>query len=236
MAASNRGRCARNSVTCSSRCSCTARSRWRPRTASTSVMSPTMSGPRDPPHPHVFGDVAVDGAAGVVVNWEKLKTAEKRERLRSLTACRRRARSRMRRASRTSCARGLRCDTDCPIALDGVRDALARSRSAGGLAEAETRRGLGCRSRRSGGRDRQPALCGGRARASPAGEPEEALRTRTMFARRFRAPRPVRARTGSTSTTWTIGMAVLLGGDRGCTRSRGPPVQRPGRRLGAAGV
>jgi MazG family protein len=32
-------------------------------------------------HPHVFGDVAVDGAASVVVNWEKLKTAEKRERL-----------------------------------------------------------------------------------------------------------------------------------------------------------
>src|SRR5580704_14332118 len=32
-------------------------------------------------HPHVFGDVEVDGPAGVVVNWEKLKTAEKRERL-----------------------------------------------------------------------------------------------------------------------------------------------------------
>ena len=32
-------------------------------------------------HPHVFGDVAVDGPASVVVNWEKLKTAEKRERL-----------------------------------------------------------------------------------------------------------------------------------------------------------
>jgi XTP/dITP diphosphohydrolase len=32
-------------------------------------------------HPHVFGDVAVDGPAGVVVNWEKLKKAEKRERL-----------------------------------------------------------------------------------------------------------------------------------------------------------
>ena len=32
-------------------------------------------------HPHVFGDVAVDGPAGVVVNWEKLKNAEKRERL-----------------------------------------------------------------------------------------------------------------------------------------------------------
>jgi XTP/dITP diphosphohydrolase len=32
-------------------------------------------------HPHVFGDVAVDGAAGVVVNWEKLKKLEKGERL-----------------------------------------------------------------------------------------------------------------------------------------------------------
>src|ERR1700730_4394990 len=28
-------------------------------------------------HPHVFGDVAVDGPAGVVVNWEELKTSEK---------------------------------------------------------------------------------------------------------------------------------------------------------------
>ena len=32
-------------------------------------------------HPHVFGDVAVDGAAAVVVNWERLKRAEKGERL-----------------------------------------------------------------------------------------------------------------------------------------------------------
>jgi MazG family protein len=32
-------------------------------------------------HPHVFGDVAVSGAADVVVNWEKLKRSEKRERL-----------------------------------------------------------------------------------------------------------------------------------------------------------
>jgi MazG family protein len=32
-------------------------------------------------HPHVFGDVAVGGAADVVVNWEKLKRSEKRERL-----------------------------------------------------------------------------------------------------------------------------------------------------------
>jgi MazG family protein len=32
-------------------------------------------------HPHVFGDVAVDGAAEVVVNWEKLKSAEKHDRL-----------------------------------------------------------------------------------------------------------------------------------------------------------
>ncbi|HEX6539024.1 MAG TPA: MazG family protein [Candidatus Dormibacteraeota bacterium] len=32
-------------------------------------------------HPHVFGDVAVGGAADVVVNWEKLKRSEKRGRL-----------------------------------------------------------------------------------------------------------------------------------------------------------
>src|ERR1700730_6674897 len=29
-------------------------------------------------HPHVFGDVEVDGAADVVVNWERLKRTEKR--------------------------------------------------------------------------------------------------------------------------------------------------------------
>ncbi len=32
-------------------------------------------------HPHVFGDTAVDGAADVVVNWERLKRTEKHERL-----------------------------------------------------------------------------------------------------------------------------------------------------------
>ena len=32
-------------------------------------------------HPHVFGDAAVDGAAEVVVNWERLKRAEKGQRL-----------------------------------------------------------------------------------------------------------------------------------------------------------
>jgi MazG family protein len=32
-------------------------------------------------HPHVFGELTVGGAADVVVNWEKLKKAEKRERM-----------------------------------------------------------------------------------------------------------------------------------------------------------
>jgi MazG family protein len=32
-------------------------------------------------HPHVFADTAVDGAAEVVVNWERLKRSEKSERL-----------------------------------------------------------------------------------------------------------------------------------------------------------
>ena len=32
-------------------------------------------------HPHVFGDTAVEGAADVVVNWERLKRAEKSQRL-----------------------------------------------------------------------------------------------------------------------------------------------------------
>ena len=32
-------------------------------------------------HPHVFGDTSVSGAAQVVVNWERLKRVEKKERL-----------------------------------------------------------------------------------------------------------------------------------------------------------
>ncbi|MGH7722867.1 MAG: nucleoside triphosphate pyrophosphohydrolase [Candidatus Dormibacteria bacterium] len=32
-------------------------------------------------HPHVFGDAAVEGAAEVVVNWERLKRSEKNRRL-----------------------------------------------------------------------------------------------------------------------------------------------------------
>ncbi|HZB97213.1 MAG TPA: MazG family protein [Candidatus Sulfotelmatobacter sp.] len=32
-------------------------------------------------HPHVFADVSVDGAAAVVVNWERLKASEKQGRL-----------------------------------------------------------------------------------------------------------------------------------------------------------
>jgi len=32
-------------------------------------------------HPHVFADTAVDGAAAVVVNWERLKRVEKQDRL-----------------------------------------------------------------------------------------------------------------------------------------------------------
>ncbi len=32
-------------------------------------------------HPHVFGEAAVDGAAEVVVNWERLKHVEKHDRL-----------------------------------------------------------------------------------------------------------------------------------------------------------
>jgi MazG family protein len=32
-------------------------------------------------HPHVFGDVTVEGAADVVVNWERLKRSERRDRV-----------------------------------------------------------------------------------------------------------------------------------------------------------
>jgi MazG family protein len=91
-------------------------------------------------HPHVFGDVAVDGPASVVVNWEKLKTAEKRERLSLLDGvpaalpALAHAQGVQKRPARV----GFDETPTVPVALDGVREALAGVEEiAGGLAEAE---------------------------------------------------------------------------------------------------
>jgi MazG family protein len=91
-------------------------------------------------HPHVFGDVTVDGPASVVVNWEKLKTAEKRERLSLLDGvpaampALAHAQGVQKRPARV----GFDETPTVPVALDAVRSALERvDHVAGGLAEAE---------------------------------------------------------------------------------------------------
>lgn len=142
-------------------------------------------------HPHVFGDVAVDGAAGVVVNWEKLKTAEKRERLSLLDGvpaalpALAHAQGVQKRPARI----GFDVTPTVPIALDGVRDALARvEHVAGGLAEAEQGEDWAAEAG-------DPEVAMGNLLFAVVAlarrlrvNPEEALRTRTMmFARRFRA-------------------------------------------------
>src|SRR5579863_5999126 len=91
-------------------------------------------------HPHVFGDVAVDGPAGVVVNWEKLKKAEKRERLSLLDGvpaampALAHAQGVQKRPARI----GFDETPTVPGALDSVRQALGEvEQIAAGLAEAE---------------------------------------------------------------------------------------------------
>jgi XTP/dITP diphosphohydrolase len=91
-------------------------------------------------HPHVFGDVAVDGPASVVVNWEKLKTAEKRERLSLLDGvpaampALAHAQGVQKRPARV----GFDETPTLPVAFDAVRGALERVDDvAAGLAEAE---------------------------------------------------------------------------------------------------
>ncbi len=91
-------------------------------------------------HPHVFGDVTVDGAAAVVVNWEKLKTAEKRERLSLLDGvpaampALAHAQGVQKRPARV----GFDETPTIAMALDGVRTALGRIDA---LAEPEAKRG-----------------------------------------------------------------------------------------------
>jgi len=160
-------------------------------------------------HPHVFGDVAVDGPAGVVVNWEKLKTAEKRERLSLLDGVP---------AALPALAHAQGCRS-APRELGSTRRRLLRlpstrsgwrsigSRMSPAAWPSGTRGGLGSRSRRSRSRDRRPALRGGRAGATPPRQPGRgAPRTHpglrnaipitrgTCARRRRRPPRPGRCR------------------------------------------
>jgi MazG family protein len=142
-------------------------------------------------HPHVFGDVAVDGPASVVVNWEKLKTAEKRERLSLLDGvpaampALAHAQGVQKRPARV----GFDETPTLPVAFEAVRDALDRvDHVAEGLAEAE--RGEDWAAEAG---DPEAAIgdllfavvaLARRLRVNP----EEALRGRAMgFASRFRA-------------------------------------------------
>ena len=160
-------------------------------------------------HPHVFGDVAVDGPAGVVVNWEKLKTAEKRERLSLLDGvpaampALAHAQGVQKRPARV----GFDETPTVPVALDGgsgrarPRRGRRRRPRRGGA-----RRGLGGGGRRPRGRDRRPALRGGGTGSTPARQSRGGTaRTRDGLrdagsARSRRAP----ARTASTCTTSTM--------------------------------
>jgi XTP/dITP diphosphohydrolase len=142
-------------------------------------------------HPHVFGDVAVDGPASVVVNWEKLKTAEKRERLSLLDGvpaampALAHAQGVQKRPARV----GFDETPTLAVAFEAVRGALDRvDHVAAGLAEAERGEDWA-----AAAGDPEAAIgdllfavvaLARRLRVNP----EEALRGRAMgFASRFRA-------------------------------------------------
>jgi tetrapyrrole methylase family protein / MazG family protein len=143
-------------------------------------------------HPHVFGDVAVGGAADVVVNWEKLKKAEKRERLSLLDGvpaampALAHAQGVQKRPARV----GFDETPTTPVALERIRGALSRVEAVSGRNEREVERGADWASDAT---DPEAAIgdllfavvaLSRRLRVNP----EEALRGRAMrFARRFRA-------------------------------------------------
>jgi MazG family protein len=142
-------------------------------------------------HPHVFGDVTVDGAASVVVNWEKLKTAEKRERLSLLDGvpaalpALAHAQGVQKRPARV----GFDETPTTSIALDAVQSSLRRVEDIAG-SQTEAERGADWE---ADALDTEDALgdllfavvaLARRLRVNP----EEALRGRAMrFAQRFRA-------------------------------------------------
>ena len=139
----------------------------------------------------MFGDVAVDGPASVVVNWEKLKTAEKRERLSLLDGvpaampALAHAQGVQKRPARV----GFDETPTLAVAFEAVRGALDRvDHVAAGLAEAERGEDWA-----AAAGDPEAAIgdllfavvaLARRLRVNP----EEALRGRAMgFASRFRA-------------------------------------------------
>ena len=143
-------------------------------------------------HPHVFGDVAVDGPAGVVVNWEKLKKTEKRERLSLLDGvpaalpALAHAQGVQKRPARV----GFDETPTTSLALDNVQSALRRIEDIAGSASHEAERGEDWAAEALDPEDAVGDLLfavvalARRLRVNP----EEALRGRAArFARRFRA-------------------------------------------------
>jgi XTP/dITP diphosphohydrolase len=143
-------------------------------------------------HPHVFGDTAVDGPAGVVVNWEKLKKVEKRERLSLLDGvpaalpALAHAQGVQKRPARV----GFDETPTAPVALDAVQHSLRRVADIAAAMSRQAERGEDWA---AGGLDAEDAVgdllfavvaLARRMRVNP----EEALRGRAMrFAERFRA-------------------------------------------------
>jgi XTP/dITP diphosphohydrolase len=143
-------------------------------------------------HPHVFGDVAVDGPAGVVVNWEKLKTVEKRERLSLLDGvpaalpALAHAQGVQKRPARI----GFDETPTAPVALDAVQSSLRRVADIAVALSRDAERGEDWA---AGALDAEDAVgdllfavvaLARRLRVNP----EEALRGRAMrFAERFRS-------------------------------------------------